>query len=365
MNEERRQKLIDLIEELESYRGRHTELVTIYAPAGSNINNLGTQLSSEQSTAMNIKSKATRTNVKDALERLIRHLKLYKQLPKNGLALFCGNVSKKEGQPDIKLWAIEPPQPLNTKFYRCDQTFVVDPLKAMLESTEVYGLLVMDRKEATFGVLEGKAIIKLKHLTSGVPGKIKAGGQSAQRFERLTEEAAKEFYRRIADSLKDLFYKMPKFKGWLLGGPGPTKEEFLKEGNIITELKNKLIATKDVGYTSEEGLEELVKNSEDVLQQEEVVKEKQLLNKFFTMLGKQKSKVAYGLEPVKKALEMGAVDTLIMYVKTDKKIQKDLKEKAKSIAAKVEFVSDETPEGLQFKNLSGIGAVLRFKIDNS
>ncbi|UCD21252.1 MAG: peptide chain release factor 1 [archaeon] len=362
MEEEKRQQLKELVEELESYRGRHTELITVLAPAGSNINNIGNQLTSEQSTAQNIKSKTTRTNVNDALERLIRHLKLYKTLPKNGLALFCGNVSKKEGQPDLKLWAVEPPQPLKMKYYRCDQTFYVDPLKAMLSSTEVYGLLVMDRKEATFGLLEGKAITRLKHLTSGVPGKIKAGGQSAARFERLTEEAAKEFYRRIANLLKELFYNMPKFKGWILGGPGPTKEEFLVEGNIITELKNKLIATKDVGYTNEEGLQELVQVSGENLRQEEITKEKRLLEKFFLTLNKKKDKAAYGLKPVEKALEYGAVDILIIGSGIDKATQKKLKQKAKAINATVEYVSDETQEGAQFKSLSGIGAILRFAV---
>ncbi len=95
METKEKQKLQELIELLEGFRGRHTELVTVYAPAGSNINQLANQLSSEQSTAMNIKSKATRTNVIDALEKILRHLKLHPGIPKNGFAIFCGNVSKK------------------------------------------------------------------------------------------------------------------------------------------------------------------------------------------------------------------------------------------------------------------------------
>ncbi|MEM4641087.1 MAG: peptide chain release factor aRF-1 [Candidatus Pacearchaeota archaeon] len=363
MEEEQRQKLKELIEELESYRGRHTELITIYVPAGSSINQVISQVLSEQSTAQNIKSKTTRTNVIDALERLARHLKLYKELPKNGLALFCGNVSKKEGQPDIRLWAIEPPQPLKVKFYRCDQTFVLEPLKEMLESHEVYGLIVLDRKEATIGLLEGKTITKLKHLTSGVPGKFKTGGQSAARFDRLTEEMAKEFYRRIAEHVKEIFFGMKKLKGLLVGGPGPTKEEWLAESNLVTELRNKIIAVKDISYTDEQGLEELVHACEDVLKNEEIMKEKKLLNKFFFMLSKNKEKVAYGLDQVKKALELGAVEILILYSGTEKKVQEELKNKAQAIGASVEFVSDETSEGLQFKNLGGVGAILRFSIE--
>jgi len=91
MDEKQRIKLEDLISELEQFRGRHTELITIYAPAGSNINHVNSQVEQEKGTAINIKSKSNRKNVVDALERISRHLKLFKQIPKNGLAIFCGN----------------------------------------------------------------------------------------------------------------------------------------------------------------------------------------------------------------------------------------------------------------------------------
>ncbi len=362
MEEAERKKLRDLLEELESYRGRHTELITVYAPAGSNINQLSNQLVSEQSTAQNIKSKTTRNNVIDALEKIIRHLKLYKKLPENGLAIFCGNISKKEGQPDIQLWAIEPPQPLKVKFYRCDQTFVLEPLKEMLKAKEIYGLIVLDRKEATFGLLEGKSIKVLRHLTSGVPGKQRAGGQSALRFERLREAAVKEFFRRISEHAKELFFNRPRLHAIIVGGPGPGKEDWLKEGQLITALKDKIIGVKDVGYADEHGLELLVEASQDVLAKEAIMKEKLLLEKFLTTLAKEPEKTAYGLDNVKKALDMGAVDKLIISTSLDKKIISELEKKAKNIAAEIYLVSEETPEGKQFKNLSGIGAILRFSI---
>ncbi len=362
MEEKQKAQLAELIEKLEQYRGRHTELITVYAPQGSNINQIANQIVSEQSTAQNIKSKTTKTNVIDALERIIRHLKLYKKIPDYGLALFCGNISKKEGQPDLQIWAIEPPQPLRVKFYRCDQTFVLEPLKEMLKATEVYGLIVMDRREATIGLLEGKAVTKLKHLTSGVPGKFKTGGQSAARFDRLTDEMAKEFYRRIADSLKDAFADMPRLKGIIVGGPGPTKEDFIKEGDIAIALKRKIIAVKDVGYTDEQGLDYLVELSQEDIASESIVKEKKILKEFFETLGKNPSKAAYEIKVVKKALENGAVQKLILYNKLDKALTKELEAMAETISSEIFYVSDETNEGLQFKNLGGIGALLRFAI---
>lgn len=362
MEEQERIKLKELMMELEGYRGRHTELVTIYAPAGSNINQIATQIMSEQSTAQNIKSKTTKNNVIDALERILRHLKLYKKIPDNGLALFCGNVSKTEGQTDIRIWAVEPPQPLKVRFYRCDQIFVLDPLKEMLEVSEVYGLIVVDRKEASFGVLEGKNIKLIRHITSGLPGKFKAGGQSSQRFERLREELAKEFYRRISDNVREIYFDMPKLKFILVGGPGPTKEDWLDDGELISTLKRKVLAVKDVGYADEHGLKLLVEASQEELAKEEITKEKAILEKFFSALGKTPEKVAYREEAVKKALEAGAVSDLLISTSIDKKISFELEKAAVSIAADVHFISTETNEGIQFKNLSGVGAILRFAV---
>ena len=94
--------LSELLEELSKIRGRHTELVTVLIPAGQNINIVADQIEAEKSTADNIKSKATRKNVMTALEMISRELKFYKKTHDNGIAIFCGNVSEKDGQNDIK-----------------------------------------------------------------------------------------------------------------------------------------------------------------------------------------------------------------------------------------------------------------------
>ena len=158
MDEKEKLELDEKVEELEAVRGRHTELVSVMIPAGFNINAVTKQLEAEKSTASNIKSKQTRSAVIASLDTIIRHLKTHKKTPPNGLAIYAGNVSEKEGQQEIGLWAIEPPKPLKIRMYRCDQTFVTEPLREMLETDEVYGLLTIDRRDATIGLLDGKEI---------------------------------------------------------------------------------------------------------------------------------------------------------------------------------------------------------------
>jgi peptide chain release factor subunit 1 len=363
LSQKQKQELEELVSLLDDIRGSHTELVTVLIPAGANINLVTRQLESEKSTAANIKSKTTRDNVTSALDSIIRKLKEFKTTPKNGLAIFSGNVSDKPGSANIQLWTLEPPKPLNVRTYRCDKTFVLDPLKEMLETEEIYGLLVIDRKEATLGLLEGKQIKKLQHLTSGVPGKIRAGGQSSQRFHRITEGLAKEFFRRVAE-VKKSFFQLPRLKGLLIGGPIPTKEEFLEEGQLITALKNKVIAVKDIGYTDEHGLELLVEESQKDIAQQELIKEKLILEKFFNTLGKQPNKAVYGEERTSIALERGAVETLLLSTKLPKELTQELETLASNIGSEVILISTDNQDGEQFLNLTkGIGAILRFAIE--
>ena len=233
----------------------------------------------------------------------------------------------------------------------------------MASVDEIYGLLVMDRKEATVGRLVGKRIEVIQKMSSGIPSKVRAGGQSAQRFHRITEGLTRDFYKRIADEMKKAFFEEPKLKAILVGGPVPTKDEFLDNEYLQTTLQKKVLGRVDIGDTDESGLHELVDKAQDLLAGQEIIAEKQLLEKFFNTLGKTPELASYRLENVKKALERGAVDLLILSKDTDKEIMRELKALALNIGSTIEMVSLETEEGEQFKNLSGIAAILRFRIE--
>lgn len=363
MDTKKKQKLKRFIKELESVRGRHTELISVYVPADYEMIKIIQHLQQEQGTAENIKDKTTRLHVIDSLERAIRHLRLYKKTPENGLAVFSGNIAAQEGKTDLKVWSIEPPDPLTTRLYRCDQTFVLDILKRQLEVKETYGLIVIDNREANIGLLKGTAVIELMELTSGVPGKIKAGGQSQQRFARLREGAAHDFYQRVSEYANKEFYNKPEIKGILIGGPGPTKYTFFDGNYLNNEVKKKVIGLKDLSYTGEFGLHELVDKSNDLLAQEAITEEKNLLNKFFTMLAKEPEKATYGKTQTKKALEYGAVDLLLLSEDLDDKTTDEFMEIANNFNTRVEIISIDTKEGFQLKELGGVASILRFALN--
>lgn len=326
------------------------------------MNKIINHLNQEQGTAVNIKSTSTRKNVIDALERMIQHLRLYTKTPPNGLAVFSGNIAEREGQSDVKVWSLEPPIPLKFRIYRCDKDFLLEPLREMMETKEVYALIVMDRRDAMLALLKGKTIIPIKKTHSEVPGKIRAGGQSAARFARLREGAAKAHFKKIADYMKDEFLKLEGLKGIIIGGPGTTVTDFLGKDYLTGDVKKKIIAQKDLSYTGEFGLQELLDKSQDVLAAEDVAAEKEIMQKFLEMLAKNSNKVSYGETQVKKVLEQGAVDVLLLSESLDDKKIEEFEEKAKELGTTVKIISVETREGVQLRDIGKIAAILRYEV---
>lgn len=363
LNENQRFHLKKFIKELDSHSAHHTEFVTIYVPSGYDLSKIIQHLSQEQGTATNIKSSQTRKNVIDALERLIQHLKLIQKTPPNGLAAFSGNVLASEGKSDVKVWSLEPPIPISTRIYRCDKNFQTELLRDMLDSKEVYGLVVIDTRDANVAILKGKAIIPLVSAHSHVPGKFKAGGQSALRFARNREIAKNEHFKKIADIVKDQFLGRDGLKGIIVGGPGPAKHKWLDSGHITGDVKKKVIAVKDLSYTGDFGLEELLQKSEDVLAKEGVMEEKQIVSEFLHLLATKPNMVAYGMANVERALKLGAVDKLLISEVLDDDVVEKFEETALEFSTEVKIISTETREGAQLRDLGKIGALLRYPLE--
>lgn len=362
ITEKQRFHLRKFIKDIETHRGRHTELVSVYIPQGYDLNAIINHLQQEQGTASNIKSKQTRENVQGALEKMIQHLRLFKKTPENGLAVFAGNVSEREGQEDFQVWSIEPPVPLQFRTYRCDKEFLLEPIREMLDTGELYGLVVLDRRDAMIALLKGKTIIPLRKTHSEVPGKMRAGGQSAQRFARQREGAAKDHFKKIADYMKDEFLTKPGLKGIILGGPGTTVSDFMGKDYLTGDIKKKIIGTKDLSYTGEFGLQELLDKSQDLLAAEDIAKEKGLMGKFFNILATRPRQVAYGKDEVMRTLKMGAVDTVLLSENCEEDVIESFEEAASEMGTNVEIISVDTREGVQLRDMGKVAAILRYEV---
>lgn len=385
------------IAELGKIRGSGTELISLYIPPKYPIGEVSGRLRAEYSQASNIKSKQTRNNVLGALERILNFLKHFNQPPDNGIAIFAGNISKRQGESDIKIFHIIPPDPIGIQLYRCDSSFFLEPLLIFTKPKEAYGIVAIDGSDATLAILEGKNVRIVRHVHSTAPSKTHKGGQSAARYQRLVEIGKEEYYKRVGEAMDLAFLNVENMKGIVVGGPGPIKDYFLEGGYFNYQIK--VLGKVDTGYSDENGIYEIMQKLDEIIAGQEAAKEKKLVQMFIENVVKG-GLATYGIREVLEALEAKRVATLLisegLYLhKVRYKCQKcgneriaytnaedqqprcecggsasiledtdmieELEGIAESAGTKIEFISTETTEGGQFlSGFMGIGALLRY-----
>ncbi|WP_458721315.1 peptide chain release factor aRF-1 [Candidatus Nitrosocosmicus sp. R] len=406
-------KLTKMLNDLSKITGHGTELVTVYIPPKRPIYDVLAQLRNEAGTASNIKSDLTRNHVQDALNKTMEQLKLYKEPPENGLVIFCGAIptGKGLGTEKIEIFTVVPPKPVQINLYRCDDHFWIDHIKEMLKDDRTIAIISIDTQEAGLGILTGDRWETIETLTSGVSGKHRQGGQSARRFERLRDNELNEYYHRIANYAQKIFIDQYTVKGLIVGGPGPTKETFVREEYLDYRLQNNIIATLDTSYSGDEGVREIIDkvNDQGIMSEFRSMEEKKMVKKFMGEVFSGKGLGIYGLNDVVNNLKAGITDSIIatdsidlVYLEVicrkcdfgyEKIVERDqlietkqniistpcskcggqdytinekdfidyLEEYASLAGTKLDIISSKTEEGAQIQSLGKIGALLRFK----
>tara|TARA_B100001971_G_scaffold200721_1_gene212639 strand:- start:60 stop:1313 length:1254 start_codon:yes stop_codon:yes gene_type:complete len=402
-------KIRKLLSQLSEKKGRGTELVTLYVPKSKALHEVINSLREEYGTASNIKSDTTKNHVQDALTKTMQRLKLYKKTPENGIVIFAGAIPG-DGPPGseiVEVYEILPHQPVKNYLYRCDDHFHLSHLRNMMKEKETIGILSIEASEAGIGIVSGDKFTTIRILTSGIAGKHRSGGQSARRFERLRNMELNSFYHRVADNVNKILLDEYKAKSIIVSGPGPTKNNFLKEEYLDYRLQNNLLAIVDTSYAGEEGLRETVEKANDVLSGLRLIEEKKLVQKFLREVNKEAGMAIYGFNDIKKGLLNSSVETIMItddigltYLKSicnhcgkeeveqvgrdkyieekqkmtvvcskcsssDKELQeKDIIEYLADLAidsgVNVEVISSKTEEGRMLKSFGGIAALLRF-----
>lgn len=398
---------------LASKEGRGTELVSLYVSPGKQISEVTNMLRDEYGTASNIKSTTTRKNVQDAIVKVQQRLKLFKEAPENGLVIFCGAIPQNgAGSERIETYVIIPPEPIHIYLYRCDARFHTEHMQELLREKETYGILLIDASATTLATLQGRRLEIVREFTSGVPGKTRAGGQSARRYERLREMRLQEYFRRVGEHANETFLPIETLKGLIIAGPGPTKYDFEKGDYLNYMLKDKVIDIIDTAYVEEQGVKEVVDKAPEIMRKIRYIEEKQVVQQFLYEVGHDTGMATYGEEEVRRALEAGAVRTLLLSEGLDvirvkvkcnacgyeeqhtmksqmltsfeqslfgkpcpkckapalgiaetQELIENFAQLAEYTNTDIEMISGETEEGQMLKNsFGGIAAILRFKL---
>jgi peptide subunit release factor 1 (eRF1) len=267
------------------------------------------------------------------------------------------------------------------------------------------------RSDHTIASIKEKISIKKKEkfydLTIPVHSNFIANGfivhNSARRYERLIEEQIEVYYKRVGNSMDNAYLKDEKsiVKGVIVGGPGPAKENFMKMKPFNYQLE--VLGVVDTGYTEEYGIREVLAKSENILSQQETVKEKILIDRFIKEVVSD-GLATYGEQQVREAITNKQAEKVLLseglahlsasYVcgscdNSDRKIYRDktddemkckkcganmklekkellideLSDLCHQLEIPLEIVSTNSVEGNQFlTGFGGIGAFLRYKM---
>ncbi|EHP70820.1 peptide chain release factor 1 [Metallosphaera yellowstonensis MK1] len=340
-----------------------TVLLSLYIPPGRPVSDVVNMLRQEASIAQNIKLKRTRDAVESAITSAIDRLVTINKVPETGLVMFCGqNFDTNE----FKCYMFSPPEKVTVYFYRTDKQFHTEFLEDMVETSDVYGLLIVERDQGTIGLLRGSRIEVLDEEEGYVPGKHMMGGQSQRRIDRIIEELYHDFLKSFGEKVNSYFLpylESGKLKGILLGGPGYAKKDFYDSDYLDYRLKKLiLLPLVDIGYQGEAGLREMVMKSKDLLKNQKYVEIEDLIEELKYHMAKDDGLVVYGIEEVNKALSMGAVDKMIVYDEGRPELEK-IAQEAEKYGTKVYIVGEEVPEAEWVrKTFGGLVGKLRYRV---
>jgi len=404
-------KVKKLIKNLTAARGNGTSMISLIIPPGDQISRVNKMLSDEYGTASNIKSRVNRLSVLGAITSTQQRLKLYNKCPKNGLVLYCGTVITDEGKERKVNIDFEPFKPINTSLYLCDNKFHTEDLNELLMDDEAFGFIVMDGNGTLYGTVQGSNREILHKFNVDLPKKHGRGGQSALRFARLRLEKRHNYVRKVAEFATQLFVtngQKPNVQGLVLAGSADFKSELMRSDLFDQRLQKIVLKMVDVSYGGENGFNQAIELSADTLGAVKLLKEKKLLQKYMDEISQDTGKYCFMVDDTLKALEIGAVEDLIIWENLDsdrivlrnsstseetvvhlskeqqgenkhchdKETGVELEEidnepvvewfanNYKQFGCNLEFVTDRSGEGTQFvKGFGGIGGILRWKVD--
>ena len=404
-------KVKKLIKSLENARGAGTSMISLILPPKSQLSQATNMLTQEYGTASNIKSRVNRLSVLAAITSTQQRLKLYSRVPDNGLVVYCGTVLTPEGKEKKVNFSFEPFKPINTSLYLCDNKFHTEALSELLESDARFGFVIMDGNGTLFGVVSGNTRNVLHKFSVDLPKKHGRGGQSALRFSRLREEARHNYVRKVAELASQHFITDNKVNvtGIVLAGSADFKSVLSQSDLLDYRLRPKIVQLVDVSYGGENGFNQAIELAADSLANVKFVQEKRLIQKYFDEISTETGKYCFGLDDTFRALEMGAVEILIVWENLEhmrhvfkdsegrehvfmlSKEQEDDEDRSRFIdketgtemeevgepmpllewiaenyqqfGTNLEFVTDRSQEGMQFcKGFGGIGGILRYKV---
>ena len=232
----------------------------------------------------------------------------------------------------------------------------IKPFNDILKTSHDVLLVTIDQKTARIQKFHGDQIIQESKLRIDLQGRHKKGGQSQGRFLRARQTKIHVFFKKVANKVRLLENNSELI---LLGGSGIAKTEFFDV--MDSELTKKVRFVKELSFSTTRN-----KIYEKIISHLYQYRKKyvaEIISKYETLV--KEGLTAKRNDVILKALQIGAVDTLIVSMNYHNNVQfkKIIKmlELAKDTSCKIEFAAaTNIIKRLEIDN--EVLAILRYKI---
>ena len=222
-------------------------------------------------------------------------------------------------------------------------------------------VIVIDAGEATLAVIDNFRISIIGHHRIRIPRK---GSKSKNR-----DKIQNDFFLTVG---KDIQLRVdPEIIHFVIGGPGFAKEKFSSFLNTQDLGRDVSMSVESTATASRTGVEEIIARGavDRIVESYQVLQESQVLEEFLKRLAKGESTVAYGLEEVTIATEMGAIEMLLVEESLLRPSDYEEGEKVRNLLKKIEklqgnymIVSALSDHVKQLRGLGSIIALLRYPV---
>jgi len=224
-------------------------------------------------------------------------------------------------------------------------------------------MLIVSIDDEGFAIAETKQYgveIKVEERMK-LPGKLEA---------EKRVNATKEYFNRVLKSLSQLW--TPKHSPIVIVGAGFVKNDFAKYlSDEAGEMGKSLVDVKSVNNGGTAGINEALRSGVllKAAHQLRVVDETEVIEEVMKRLGKGEGTVTYGLTEVESAVNIGAVEKLIMADSLLRDAEDEQRIHLEKLMHEVErrngsitVISTENEAGAKLLGLGGIAGLLRFSL---
>lgn len=234
---------------------------------------------------------------------------------------------------------LHPPKRINQSFYICDKKFYLEPILEMFKNENSNGVVFISGKMyAIYLVTKSGLHLESKKLVSDdnidLPNHHKKGGQSQNRYQRITKELNTNYITKLSELVIRSFmsnnnteYIIDKL---IIAGPS-SKKNLLAENSLVKQYFGNKTIIIDTPNINEEVIHNTIQNTIYIFHEDKEKYYDEVLNSINDLMVNNCDKLIFGLNDVVESINNKELEQVIIDETLEDFIKNNIKNLEKCI----------------------------------